>query len=135
MGSGGGRAFILVAAAASGPISGLTLVEVEHPLWRALAVAFLLTAPAVSIAALLPSLPPLGKYVCGLAAAVALNGSLALALLSLGVWSHVWTATMVGVVSAVLLLLSRRPALGAPSHGGGHRDDHAHERPEVEAAS
>lgn len=135
MGSGRGRAFTAVAAAAGGPIAGLTLVEVEHPLWRAVAVAFLLTAPAVSIAALLPSLAPLGKYVCGLAAAVALNGSSALALLSLGAWSHVWTATMVGVISAVLLLLSGRPALGGPIHGEAHRDDHARERPEVEAAS
>lgn len=133
MRSGRGRVFVSVAVAASGPIAGLTLVEVGNPVWRALAVAFLLTVPACSIAALLPSLGPLGKYVCGLGAAVALNGSVALALLSLGAWSHVWTATMVGVISAVLLLMSGRPAPGGPIHSEWHRDD-AHGRPEVEAA-
>jgi hypothetical protein len=94
-----------VAVAAGGLPAGLLLAD-GHPVLRGLAAAFLLAAPALATMALLPGLPTLGRLVCGLVAAVVVNGLVAETALESGLWSITVSALVVSVVSAVLWALA-----------------------------
>jgi hypothetical protein len=118
------RRLSAVAVAAGGLPAGLVLDHAEHPLLRGLAVAFLLVAPAVATMALLPGLMALGRLVCGLVAAVVVNGLAAEITLESDVWSIPGNALVVSVVSAVLWTRvspapSMVPASGAREGGNG----------------
>jgi hypothetical protein len=120
--SPGARALGAVAVAVGGLPAGLALVAVDHPVWRALAALFLLTAPAVTTMALLPNLSAVGRLVCGIAGAVVLNGLVAEGMLALGIWSIPGGATAVSIITAGLLVLAasaKRPA----SESGPPRGD------------
>jgi hypothetical protein len=111
------RALSAVVVAACGFPAGLLLAGVNNLFWSSLAIAFLLTAPAMATMALLPSLDSVSRIVCGFAAAVVLDGVVAQVMLAMNVWSIPGGATAVAVVSASLWMVAAGPLLRTPGRG------------------
>ncbi|MGY1733358.1 hypothetical protein ACI798_17765 [Geodermatophilus sp. SYSU D01045] len=95
--------------AATGHLAGVAIATDQHALVEGLAVAALLAGPGVTTAALLRRVTVWTRLVCGLAAAICVNGIVAEVMLVLHLWSIPGGATAVGVISAALWLVA--PAL------------------------
>ena len=86
---------------------GIALVPAQSaaPLSRAMVAAFLVIAPAVAIARLLPSMHGAVALIVGVAGAIALNTLVAQAMLSAELWARPLGVIAVGITATALWLV------------------------------
>lgn len=96
---------VSVAATAAG-VAGIALADgPSGPLDRAVVLAFLLAAPAIAIASLLPNANGAVALIVGMAGAVAVNALVAQSMLSANAWSLRGGEAAVGLIAALLWLV------------------------------
>lgn len=95
-------AFVTAVAAA-----GIALLPAHStaPSSRAMVASFLVLAPAVAIARLLPSVHTVVALIVGLAGAIAVNTLVAQSMLSAELWSRPGGVIAVGITAAALWLI------------------------------
>jgi hypothetical protein len=96
------------AAAATAVICVGTALVPAHsaaPLSRAMVAAFLVVAPALAIARLLPSMHTVVALIVGAAGAIAINTLVAQAMLSAELWSRPTGVVAVGIAATAFWLI------------------------------
>lgn len=119
-----------VAALAAGAIGvALELAQVDSPVRGPLVLLFLVSAPGLAVAGLLPGIRGLARLVVAVAAAIVIDTLVATVMLVTGVWSTRAGLLAVAVISAAGLawqlppvrarVAGRSPAAGEPAPGDG----------------
>ncbi|MER6568908.1 hypothetical protein ABT288_22665 [Streptomyces sp. NPDC001093] len=93
------------ATAVAGFGAPLALIDSASPLRGPCTLFFLITAPAVALAAALRGLDPFGRVLCALAGSVVVNMLVAQGMLAVHRWSVRGGVVAVTVLSLLLLLL------------------------------
>ncbi|QRY46316.1 hypothetical protein JVX93_05510 [Mycolicibacterium boenickei] len=101
------RGRLAAAAATMAGVAGIVLAGARSsvPFERVVIVAFLLAAPALAIAQLLPSANGAVALIVGAAGAVAINALVAQSMLVADAWSPHWGSVAVGLIATLLCLV------------------------------
>lgn len=118
------RGRLVAAAVTMAGVAGLALAGVgpSVPFEHLAVVAFLLAAPALAIAQLLPSANGVVALIVGVAGAVAINALVAQSMLVADAWSPHGGAIAVGLIATLLWLVPvGKPRTAVPTPEGGAR--------------